>query len=631
MGVLIMIRRYVVWASVLGLVGLATWVQGQDRPTPANGESAEPVNRYQGLTQDVVDEYGSGETAPVVPNRLEPPSNLPSVLKKPQAVGTVPTLRDDNARVRPIPTAVAPKGSQPKRAETRLASPIQTPTPPHSVQATPGYARQVPSPSDGGQTTPQGNEQPLRLSVQSPQLELKAIGPDAVTIGKPARYQLTMSNLSNTGAESIMIRGMLPKTVEIARMEPSAGVAEKMPDEEGAISWQIEELKGRQTAVLTLTLIPTVAEPFSINVDWALRPKSLTAQIQVQQPALKIAIDGPEDVLFGTKQLFVIRVQNPGTGPARDVRLTLATGESAPHIKEMGTIGAGKEEIVKVELIARDAGSLEVLANATSEDLETATRKTVLVRQAALVVDVTGPPIKYANTDGVYRVVVSNEGNAPAQNVHTKVQLPVGCRLLAASNNGRENAGRVEWTIPTLNVGQKMTFDLSCLFEASGDQRIAATAEAGPLTSTDTFATRVEAIADLKMIVHDPRGPRPVGEEVTYTIEVTNRGTKSALNVKVSGFFSKGIEPLRFTGHDGETSDGGVVFTPIPRLDPGKTIKLAIVAKATTPGNMIFKSTVVCEDPETKLAAEDSTRYFGADILGGSQYRIGEDERSESR
>jgi uncharacterized repeat protein (TIGR01451 family) len=626
-----MIRRYAAFAAILALVGLVSWVRGQEQPTPAEGAPRE-TSRYEGLTEGVANEYGTTqpEAVPEPSDRVQPDSNLPSVLKKPESTNTprqVQPYRSGSTRPRPIPTAVAPKG-----APKRPASGREQATSPRQTTQRPIAPKQAtPAPSYGQKVAALGNPptgKPLQLTIQSPQLQLKAIGPDAITVGKPAKYQIQLSNLGNNDADSIVVRVVLPKTVQIARLEPSAGVAEKIPDDEGALAWTLEQVKGRQAVALTLTLVPQTPESFPISVDWAVRPQSLVAQIAVQKPELKITIDGPDDVLFGARQIFAIRVQNPGTGPARDVRLTLATGDSAPHVKEIGNIEAGQEEVIRVELIAREAGTLDVLANATSEDLKTSARKEVLVRRADLIVKVAGPPVKYANTDGVYQVTISNMGNAAAEEVVTRVQLPVGCQLLAASDGGREKAGRVEWSLPKLEPNQRVTFNVRCLFEAAGDQRVAASVESGVLVADDTFATRVESIADLKMVVHDPRGPRPVGEEVSYIIEITNRGTKSALNVNVAGHFSKGLEVVRFEGHQAESGNGTVNFSPIRRIDPGKTVKLTIHAKAEKPGNLSFKSTVVCADPDTKLSAEDSTRYFGADL---GAVRVSEDSSSESR
>ncbi|MEO2009465.1 MAG: CARDB domain-containing protein [Pirellulaceae bacterium] len=629
-----MTHRNVVLACMLALVGVATWVQGQDKePTPA-GEP--PTNRYQDMAREIANEYGT--STPTTPSLLgvQPETNLPSILRraKPpegQVNNSGPkrpqTSYRSASRPRPVPTEITPRGvgrtDEPQGIVDSTAAPLAAPTRSRSVVPAPGYAASVAPAATGGQ---------LKLSVRSPQLQLNALGPDAITIGKPAQYRIQLSNLASSDADGIMVRASLPESVVISRLEPAVGVAEKITDEEGSIAWTIDRLKGQQTAVLTVTLIPNADEPIKLNIDWALRPQSVLATIAVQRPDLRIAIDGPDSVLHGESHIFAIRVQNPGTGPARNVELTLSTGDSAPLVKDIGTIGAGKEEVIRVELIAREAGNLDVFASAVSDDLKTESRKEVLVRQAKLEIEVMGPPIKFANTDGGYRVVVSNRGDSAAKDVLVKIKLPVGCRLISASQNAAEQAGHVQWTIPELNPDQDVVFDLKCLFEAAGDQQISAAVKSGLLQSIDTFSTRVEAIADLKMLVNDPTGPRPIGEEVTYEIEITNRGTKAAFNVKVLGQFSSGIEPIRTKGHTSKLLSGQVVFNPIPRIDPGKTVKLTIIAQANKPGNLIFRAAVECLDPETKLSVEDSTRYFGSQVSTTPRpTRVGRNDGPQSR
>ena len=45
-------------------------------------------------------------------------------------------------------------------------------------------------------------------------------------------------------------------------------------------------------------------------------------------------------------------------------------------------------------------------------------------------------------------------------------------------------------------------------------------------------------------------------------------------------------------------------------MPAGAEIVLRIHAKATQPGTHVFRAEVVCDDLETKLAAEETTRFF---------------------
>jgi len=128
---------------------------------------------------------------------------------------------------------------------------------------------------------------------------------------------------------------------------------------------------------------------------------------------------------------------------------------------------------------------------------------------------------------------------------------------------------------------------------------------------TDEMLTRVEGVADLKLSVNDPKGPIPVGQEVAYEISVENRGSKAATQVLVFAQFSEGIEPVATDGLPGEIQTGQVIFQPIARIDPKETVKLVVKAKAQASGNHVFRAAVQCSDPDTRLVAEDNTRFYG--------------------
>jgi hypothetical protein len=65
----------------------------------------------------------------------------------------------------------------------------------------------------------------------------------------------------------------------------------------------------------------------------------------------------------------------------------------------------------------------------------------------------------------------------------------------------------------------------------------------------------------------------------------------------------------------GEIQTGQVVVQPIARIDPKQTVKLMVKAKAQASGNHVFRAAVQCSDPQTRLVAEDNTRFYGGNPL----------------
>jgi uncharacterized repeat protein (TIGR01451 family) len=229
-----------------------------------------------------------------------------------------------------------------------------------------------------------------------------------------------------------------------------------------------------------------------------------------------------------------------------------------------------------------------------------------------LAIEASGPEMEFAGSVANYGVRVANRGNAAARNVNVVVRMPQGARYLQGDGNVRPEATGMAWQLGDLGPGTEREFRFDCELAVDGEMQFHVAARGdGGLESTGDVTTRVDAVADLTLTVNDPKGPIPVGQDVVYEISIFNRGTKAATQVNVVAQFSDGIEPVATDGMPGEIQTGQVVFQPIARINPKETMKLIVKAKAQTGGNHVFRAAVQCADPETRLVAEDSTRFYG--------------------
>ena len=74
-----------------------------------------------------------------------------------------------------------------------------------------------------------------------------------------------------------------------------------------------------------------------------------------------------------------------------------------------------------------------------------------------------------------------------------------------------------------------------------GQNQLSVRIEAAAAESrTGQFNTQVIGVADLKLLVNDPPGPKMLDELAVYEIKVVNRGTKTATNIEVVGQFGYG-------------------------------------------------------------------------------------------
>jgi len=372
-------------------------------------------------------------------------------------------------------------------------------------------------------------------------------------------------------------------------------------------------LSARAREQLEITLVPQDRGAMSLKMEWAMRPRQSVAQIVVQEPQLDLSVVGPRAVLFGETEVFTISISNPGTGPAENVVLDVATGDGPSESKRIGSIPAGGREVIKLELTAGDSGEMPIRASVRAEGgLAKEFRHDVVVRRAKLEILAEGPGLKYAGAVATYSIRVRNTGDAPANQVQVGLQLPTDAKYLSGLTNHETQGQQVAWRVGTLQPGDERIYKVRCELTLAGENRLnIVTTSADNLRTSVAIATRVEAIADLKLVVNDPQGPQAVGEEVEYEILVLNRGTKSAQAVDVVAHFADGVEPVAADGLEHEIEPGQVIFKAIPRIAPGQTMLLKVRAKASKGGDHRFRAVVKCAEPDTTLVAEETTRYFG--------------------
>ena len=462
----------------------------------------------------------------------------------------------------------------------------------------------------------------MRMSV--PAIEVQTYGPESIGINKIATYKVTISNDGQKDATDLQVTVAMPVSVELQNINISSGHHEIGTQEESVtrLTWNLDRLPAGVTHTIALNTIPRTAEPFDLEVAWAVAPQTASSQVTVTEPKLEMKISGPSEVMFGEKANYDVTISNPGTGHAEQVSVMLPD-ELGGERANIGDVEAGGEKRFKVELLARTAGRLNLTATAVGEgNIKAEGSHEILVRRANLAVVVEGPPMKYAGGLGQYIVTVANDGDAPASGVTAVLAMPSGVKYLGGIKNVEDNNGGLKWQIGTLASGDRKSFKVNCQLDASGSLVFQAGARGtGDLAATHECQTQVNTIADLTLDVHDPKGPLPTGEDVDYKLIIRNRGSRSANGVDVVMQFSEGIDPIKAEGmkNDISTKAGQVVFAPIGRIEPGQEIILKVTAKANKSGTHIFRGQLTCAESDSREIDEGTTRFFGDSINDASQ------------
>ena len=454
------------------------------------------------------------------------------------------------------------------------------------------------------------------VKIAAPAIEVVTVGPQTIGINKPSEYKVVVRNNSSIRAERILVGVNMPTWVDIENLSLTSG-GKEITDGEGQarLVWSVDQVPGNSSQTMTISAVPRKAEIFDVDVEWTLVPLVGKASIRVTEPKLEMSISGPKEVQYGETALYHVAVRNPGSGAAENVSVMLPEalgGERAT----LGLIPPGKEKHFQVELLARAAGDLNLVATAAAEgNLKAEAEQALIVRRAALELSMTGPALKYAGGVSKYSVTLTNTGDATATELDAGVALPSGVKYLKGIDAASLFDRGVRWPIGSLAPGESRNYEFFCQMETSGDLKLEVGARGkNDLAASAEMKTTVETVADLVLSVADLKGPLPTGEEVPYTIKIRNRGSKAAKGVNLVMHFSDGIEPQSAKGLEHQIGPGKVVFSPISRIDPGQEMTFEVMAEANKSGTHIFRAQLTCKESDSHEVAEGTTRYFGDSI-----------------
>ncbi len=459
----------------------------------------------------------------------------------------------------------------------------------------------------------------LLFARKSPALSIETTGPRRISVGKESRYEVTIENSGEIAADDVVVFVDLPEWADVLGAEASEGTTESpaASRDSRVLRWRVGDLQANVRQRLLLRIVPQVSRPFDLGVRWECKPGASQATIEVQEPKLEIKLEGPREVLYGQREVYKLHLANTGNGDAEDVIIRLmpiGQGGNRPTSQNLGTLAAGERRTIEMELIAREVGNVlirvEVRGNGPTH-AELAER--VVVRCAALEIDVAGPGVQYVDAVATYRLRLRNTGTAAAKNVKLSVNMPRGAKYLSGIENARPEVvgNKLRFSLDRLDPAAERTFVIQCRLGLPGPNRLDVVSIAdGDLTATAGTTTKVEAIADLVLNVKDPVGPVPVGEEATYELHIRNRGTKTAPNVEVVAYFSRGIEPIAAEGMQHQIAPGQVVFSPISSVAAGGTLVLTIHVRAETAGNHVFRTEVHSRSLGTRLVSEETTYFY---------------------
>jgi hypothetical protein len=525
------------------------------------------------------------------------------------AVGSRPTTPSSPSNVSPNPPKTGGLGGM-AEASPSGRTPVVGGTPARNAGAP---VTGTPSAAAGGLLASADSNKRLEMSI--PKVNVSVLGPPSMQVGKAAPYEVIVKNDGAELLSGVLVSLVLPASVKSSLPVVTAGEFETDKTEQGAenLLWHVTEIAPGQSKAMRVSFEATKPEHFAVDIEWTVLPQTGQLQLNVHQPQLNLAIEGPSSVLWGKPEIYRLRIRNPGNADVKDVDVQLAAGAYGSSQSKIGDIPAGSEKIVEVELTFQHSGAIQLsgLASSKSDGLDSQAAIEVAVQQVELAAVWEGLAQQYQGSVAEQRLTVSNQSQVVTENVACLVSIPSGLKIVSLPPDAKLEGNQVRWVIPNLGAKTSKTFAFTFQAIQAGPMKLSGEARSagGGEAKVDTLI-QVDAISDLKLMVTDPMAPAPVGQEVVYDLTIINRGSKAATAVQLLAQFSNGIEPLRAEGSASRVLPGQVVFDPIAVIEPGQEVTLRVVAQASEPGMHRFRAELQCEDGETQLIQEESTRYL---------------------
>jgi uncharacterized repeat protein (TIGR01451 family) len=347
--------------------------------------------------------------------------------------------------------------------------------------------------------------------------------------------------------------------------------------------------------------------------------------------------DAPDPVQLGADLVYELTVTNAGPDDADavvltdrlpdSVTLTSAASDRGGCTEQQGVVScdldilaAAASATVTLHVTPEQSGVIADDASVTGEtpDPDTsnnaASARTSVGRppnaDVALDIDDTPDPVQVGN-DLAYTLNVTNLGPETAESVVLRDALPDAASFVSATSaNGScvEHTGVVNCELGDLFAFASIVVTIHVVPTQAGvitsDASLTTdTADPDPSNNSANAQTSVEVPPSADLVLQDVDTPDPalVGDDLVYTLTITNDGPDAAAEVLVRDTLPAAVTFSSATADDGAcTNDDGVVSCALDRVRAHAVASVSIHAKPLEPGTISDDASVTSRtsDPD---------------------------------
>ena len=450
----------------------------------------------------------------------------------------------------------------------------------------------------------------------------KTVGIENPNFGDNVTYTVKVTNDGIGDANNVVVKDILGEGLTFVDATGNYTFDEATR----TVTWIVDLAKGESRTFYVNTIVSGYG-----NVTNSLVVGNKTVGVNVTVPEIipdKTAnISNPN---FGDNVNYTVTVTNDGIGDAKDVVVRDILGEGLKFVSATGNYSfdeATRTVTWIVDLAKGESKVFSVIATVVGYGNVT---NSLVVGNKTTGVNVTVPEINPDKTvdneipnfgDNVtYTVTVTNDGIGDANNVVITDVLDKGLKFLNATGNFTydEKTGTITWTVD-LAKGETKTFNVNVTVLGYGV--LPNTVAVGNKT-----AVRNITVPEIITVKEVNSSDIHIGDEITYTITVSNPGKINAANVVIRDILPEGLKFIN-------ASNGGVydpvtgIITWILNITANSTVDLTVDVCVNKSGNItntvnVGNKTSNCTiesgdivDLEIHIVADKSEIYVGDNIV----------------
>ncbi|MEM7474590.1 MAG: SdrD B-like domain-containing protein [Planctomycetota bacterium] len=490
-------------------------------------------------------------------------------------------------------------------------------------------------------------------------------GATSVTAGNELTYRINLTNNGPSDATNVVLTDNLPNfaptDITIVNVTSSlSGTIVTNGPSTGEITVTHANLAAGQTDVIDVTVrfpadtnaataidnvVEVVADEFEANTA------NNTAQVAVdvtRASTLTITkTESADPVAVGGALGYTIVVTNTGPSTATNVSIndslpvgltlngnpTATLGTVAVNGSQftvtVPSLGVTESTTITVNTTVDPsfAGTSVInTATATADESTTvqATEDTTInpsIDLAVTKVDDIDPINRGATL--TYTMVVTNNGPSAATNVQLNDTLPTGLTFVSASstqgtvNNPTAGSSSFSVDIGSLNASGTATVTVTATVDNNAPSTVSNTAtvtsdqqnfESDTTNNSATQATSINDGVDLVMTKIDSADPVIAGNQLTYTMQVTNNGAVTANNVQFSDPLPAGVTFASANASQGAVSDSsGTVSGNLGSIAAGSSATVTIVVNVDPAATGTLSNTATVSADETEIDTSNNS------------------------